>query len=144
MIEVKGADQLADLAKALKAAGDKDLQRELYAGINRAVKPLRADIKESARTNLPRRGGLAAVVAKSSLRTQRRTSATRSAGVRIVATNRFSLYRLNQGQIRHRSGTIQRITPGWWTEPTEAVAEDVRREIVKALNGISRKLDRRG
>lgn len=148
MIEVKGADQLADLAKALKQAGDKDLQRELYAAINRAVKPVRADIKQSARSNLPRRGGLAADVARSSITTRRRSSVSRASGVQIVARNaKLSLHHLNKGQVRHplKSGgfTIQRIKPGWFSGPTEAAASDVRNEILKALNTVSAKLNRK-
>lgn len=145
MIEVKGADQLAALAKQLKAAGDKGLQKELYAGINRAAKPVVQEIRKSANGGkIPRRGGLAAAVGKSSIRTQRRVSSTRTAGVRIVATNKFSLYHLNQGIVRHpvfgKGQVVQRIQPGFWSDPTEAVAEDVRREIVKVLESVAGKL----
>lgn len=146
MIEVKGADQLAAVAKALKAAGDKDLQREMYRGINNAVKPIKAAIRESEKENLPRRGGLAASVGKGKLLTRRRSS-SRTSGVRIVAKSKHSLYHLNQGIVRHPTRqrgvyTIQRIRPGFWTEPTEENAEEARREVEKVLNDIMAKLER--
>ena len=145
MIEVEGVDELVRLSRALKEAGAKDLQREMYAGINRAVKPLRNSIKQSARDNLPVRGGLANAVARSRVQTRRRTS-DRGAGVRVVAKNRFSLYHLDRGEVRHRRAngglTVQRIEPGWWTQPTDAVGDDVRRELVQALERVAAKLER--
>lgn len=145
MIEIKGADQLADLAKRLKEAGDRELQRELGKAINSAVKPVKQAIHDSAETTLPRRGGLAEEAASSRIVTRRRSGAR--AGVRVVAQSpKLSLYHLNQGIVRHRSKsgwTIQRITPGFWDKPTQELAEDARREIVAALDEVAKKLDGR-
>ena len=127
-VEVEGADQLARLAKALKEAGNKDLQRELSKALNRAMKPLKADIKQSALDNLPKRGGYAAAIAASRLATRRPNNA-KGTGLRIIGRNKYSLYHADQGVIRHGDGKDQPITPGWWTKPTEAIAPDVRREV---------------
>jgi hypothetical protein len=142
VIEVQGADQLARLARQLKEAGDKGLQAELGKAINRALKPVKADIKQSAGT-LPNRGGLAARVARTPLRTRRSKS-----GVRIVAKGTLSLWHLDQGIIRHRkggdinAGKVLRTRPGWWTIPTEAAAPEVRREIVAAMDAVAKKIGR--
>jgi hypothetical protein len=146
MITIEGADQLARLAKQLKEAGDKGLQAELGKAINRALKPVKADIKQSAATMLPKRGGLAAKVAKSRITIRRRTG--RTAGVRLVATNTISLYHLDKGIIRHRkggdidAGKVQPTEPGWMTKPAEAAAPKVRAELVQAMDDIAKKIVR--
>jgi hypothetical protein len=146
VIEVQGADQLARLAKQLKEAGDKGLQKELSQAIMRATKPVKADIKQSLGT-LPQRGGLARRAAATKLTTRRRTAA-KTAGVRIVGKGTVSLYHLNQGQIRHRkggdigAGKVQPVTPGVWDRPTEAAAPKVRAELVAAMDDITRKIGR--
>jgi hypothetical protein len=147
VIEVQGADQLARLAKQLREAGAKDLQAELGKAINRATKPVKADIKQSLGEMLPQRGGLAKRAAATKLTTRRRTSA-KAAGIRIVARGTLSLYHLNKGQIRHRkggdinAGKVQPITPGVWTKPTEAAGPEVRKEIVQAMDDIAKKIGR--
>jgi len=145
MIEVQGADQLGRLSKALKEAGNKDLQRELSKAINRAMSPVKDDLKQSARTSLPQRGGLADAIAGSKFATRRKAS-KKAAGIRLVATNVYSLYHLDKGEVRHRRKgggfSIQRIEPGWWTKPTEAAAPGVRRALVKAMDDVARKIEK--
>jgi hypothetical protein len=147
VIEIQGADQLARLAKQLREAGAKDLQAELGKAINRATKPIKADIRQSLKENLPKRGGLAKRAAASRLTTRRRTAA-KTAGVRIVAKGTLSLYHLNQGQVRHRKdgkidgGKVQSIAPGVWDKPAEAALPEVRRELVAAMDAVAKKIVR--
>jgi hypothetical protein len=61
----------------LKDAGDKDLQRKLYAGITRAMKPVRAEAEKSLFEVLPKRGGLAAAKRR---QVKFRTSPARGSG----------------------------------------------------------------
>lgn len=151
MIEVKGADQLASLAKVLRETGAKDLQRELGKAINRAVKPVKDDIKASAKDTLPSSGGLAARAAKSPIRTRRRSSQNGQAGVRLVSGDRtLSMWHLNEGIVRHRrkgkrpeEWAVQKIDDGFWDEPTGKAAPNVRRELVKAMDVIAKKIDKR-
>jgi hypothetical protein len=145
-IEIRGANQLADLSRALRQAGDKDLQKELGRAVNAAVRPLKDDLKASARSRLPHSGGLAEQIAKSSFVTRRRAG-QRVAGVRVVGRSKFSLYHLDRGEVRHRkkgeppaAWTVQRIRPGWWTDPTENAAPEIRAELVKAMDDIARKI----
>jgi hypothetical protein len=147
VIEVQGADQLARLAKQLREAGAKDLQAELGKAINRATKPIKADINQSLAENLPKRGGLAKRATATKLTTRRRTSA-KTAGVRIVGKGTLSLYHLDKGQVRHRkggdinAGQVQSIAPGVWTKPAEAAAPEAQRELVAAMDDITRKIGR--
>jgi hypothetical protein len=142
VIEVRGGDELFKLAKALKEAGNKDLQQELSKGINRAMRPVKSAVRTSA-DSLPQRGGLAARVKASRLSTRR---PNRTKGLRLVAQNNLSLWHLDQGQVRHRTangwGETQPIRPGWWTRPTEGAAPEVRREILAAMDEVARKIDR--
>lgn len=147
MIEIQGVDQLVHLSKALKAAGDKELQRELSKGISQAMKPLTAAVRQSALRTLPSRGGLAQKVAKSQMRVNRRAG-SKIAHVRLVAKSSYHLGQLNRGINHHPvfgdrdAWVTQRVTPGWWTKPTEAAGPNVRREVIAAMDRVARKIER--
>jgi hypothetical protein len=149
-LQIKGADQLGALAKALRQAGDKELQKELYAGLNRATKPLRQAAKESAERNLPQRGGLNKRVAKARMSTRR--SAGRNPGVRIVAKGLDQLSRMDaKGEVKHPTygrrdrWVTQEIreAQGWFSDPMKAGAPAVRRELIKTLDKVARKVARK-
>jgi hypothetical protein len=147
VIEVDGAEKLAQVARRLKDAGDKDLQRQLYAALNRAMKPVRAATQRSLVDILPKGGGLSAAKSRQvKFRTSRRTGA-RQAGIRLVAKG-GQLGRMDrQGQFRHPvfghgPWVTQRITPGWFTQPAEAAAPQARQEILQALDDVARELDK--
>lgn len=148
-VSVTGADKFAAVAKALKQVGDKELQKELYSSINRATKPMRAEAKKSAEQNLPRSGGLNKRVARARMSTRRR--AGRNPGVKIVATGMSQLGLIDRGRVRHpvfghRDRMVNQSIPqarDWFTKPMEDGAKDVRREIVKTLDDIAKKLARR-
>jgi hypothetical protein len=146
MIEVRGADQLARLSAALRAAGDKGLQIELNKAINRATGPIKVDIHQSAGVELPHRGGLAARAARSRLATRSRRGA-RVSGVRVVSTDRsLSMWHLNQGIARHhRKGgwTQQHIRGGFWDDATQKAGPQARRELEAAMAAIAHRIGMR-
>jgi hypothetical protein len=154
MTDIRGADQLAKLAKQLKEAGDKGLQRELSKAISQATKPVKEAARQSALETLPKRGGLAARVAGSRFST-RRYASSRASGIRIQAKNAYALGRLDKGRVRHPvfadqgktrdewTWVTQIIWPGWWTKPTKAAAPAVRREIEQAMQTVANKIGRR-
>lgn len=141
-VEVRGIDQLGDLAKKLRRAGRKDLQKELYAALNRATKKPRAEVQRRARQTLPRRGGLAARVATSRLSTRRRRS-----GVRVIDAGNLSLSAIDAGTVTHpvfgrRSTWVrQSVRPGFFTRPMLRSAPEARREIERALGRIAREIE---
>lgn len=148
-MRVEGADQLARLSRHLKEAANKDLQRELSKAISKATKPVKDDIKQSARGSLPSRGGLAARAARGRIVTRRRNS-RRESGVRIVSADRsLSLWHLNQGMVRHRqggdinAGKVQRIPPGFWDKAVRDAGPPARRELERSMQEIIRKIGRR-
>jgi hypothetical protein len=146
-VRVKGAEELVRLSRQLRAAGDQELRRDFYRGLNRASKPLKEAAKQNAGRVLPRRGGLAALVAKSRLSTSVRGGGA-NPGVRITGKGRMDLDRMDRGQVRHpvfgnrRVWVVQSVTPRWFTEPMEAGAEDVRTELLSVFDDVARRLGR--
>jgi hypothetical protein len=144
-VQIRGTD-LARLARQLREAGEKGLQRELGQGINRAMKPLKAELKQSALNTLPSAGGLAAKVAASRFRTRRRSS-MRVSGIRLEVVNDYALGLLDKGIVKHPvfgrgKKVTQRIEPGWFTRPTMAAAPRVRFEIQQAMQRVANQIQR--
>lgn len=148
-IEVTGLDDLVRVARALKAAGDegKGLRKELYAGLNRATKPVRADLKSAVSPSLPQGGGLAALVAQRSRFSVSTRTAQRTTSVRIVARGkgrRTLQSATQQGEIRHKvfgrpdSWVTQTagVTPGLLAEQFEHDKPVVRREVLAAIDRV--------
>ena len=144
-VGISGAEQLADLSRRLKAAGEKELQRELSKAVNAAVKNVRQVVKQSAMDRLPNRGGLAARAAKAASPRVRRNGN----GVRVVAVGKKGmkdLVRLDGGEVRHpvfgnRSAFVgQAVVPGFWTRPMEETSEQARQEIQAAVEAILAKI----
>jgi hypothetical protein len=149
-VEVHGAEELAALSRRLKAAGDKGLQRELSKGIAKAMEPLKRELPASARSHLPRRGGLGNLVAQSKVRTSRRNSG-RAVGLRLQAANpNLQLRKLDDGELKHpvfrRAGrpvvwVTQPVRPGWFTDPTQAAAPVVRAQVQAAMSAVAAQID---
>lgn len=145
-IRVEGVGELEKLGRQLREVGDKELRRELYKGVNRATKQLKADVKQEAAVSLPRRGGLAKLIASSRLSTSTRTTG-RDPGVRI--TGRLSghdLQAIDRGRLRHpvfgnRSRWVtQQIRPGFFTRPLQDGSGPVRDELLNVFDDIARRL----
>lgn len=146
MYELHGAEGLARLSRALKAAGEKDLQKHLSKAISDGMKPVRAALPQSAQ-RLPKRGGLAARVAGSKTRIQRRNTG-RAVGVRLRVDNPENITRMDKGTVRHPvfgrwlpNVKPQPVPPGWFTEPTDAarpafgiVVDEAMRAVVDEIN----------
>lgn len=146
---IAGLQRFAKLSKDLRVAGDKDLRKELYRGLQRATKPLKDDAKANARRVLPGRGGLADRVARARFNT--RSRAGRNPSVKITAQDAkgrsVDLVALDDGSVRHptfgrRPWVKQDVTPGWFTEPMQAGAPEVAREVIAAIDAVITKFER--
>lgn len=141
-IQVVGGQQFARVAAAFRRA-EGELPGELLTALEKAAVPLQKAATKSAAANLPKRGGLAQVVAGSGMSTKRVRS-----GVRIVAKGIDQLPFTNKGKVRHpvygrpQSWTTQSIPKAkdWFTNPMREGAPQVRKELVKALNKIARRI----
>jgi hypothetical protein len=137
------APDLRGLARDLKAAGRRDLQKELFSALNRATKPVREEIKANAFATLPASGGLNERVAASNV-------TVRGSGgrVRIVARpskrgGTFDPAKLDGGAVDHPTyghrPTVrnQRVQPGWFSEPAAAAGADVYDALNDAIEKVA-------
>lgn len=152
---VGGAEDFLKLSKALKAAGETELRKELNTELRRAAKPLIPMTRQAARSRLPQRGGLAESVARAPQRVQVRTG-EKTAGVRLVVASRRAAARAaNRGLIRHPvfadaaeprkdwTWVEQKVQGGWFDETVEREAPRVARPAIEqALESIAEKVVR--
>lgn len=151
-LRVEGADKFGKLAKELKQLGDKDLRKELYSGIARAVRPLSREVKKGTPKFLPRRYALEL---SKSLRIQTKKRPFRDPGITLKAVSKTSrgkgrdLASLNRGRLRHplygnrRYWYDQEVTPNWWTDPLLEGVDEVRKELVNVIDEIGKKLEKK-
>jgi hypothetical protein len=141
-IEVKGADKFAELAAKIRKANG-EMPEDLMRALEKTAPPLERAAKKSAAENLPKRGGLAAIVAGSGFTHQRRAS-----GIRIVARGITQLKLTNDGKVRHpvygEPGTwvgqaIPKAT-SWFTRPIMDGAPKIRDELSKAIEKVLREI----
>ncbi len=62
--EIRGFDEILALSKALKHAGETEMRKGLGNGLKQGVRPLIPLMSQAALSKLPKRGGLAARMAK--------------------------------------------------------------------------------
>lgn len=142
---IRGAEDLAKAAAAIKATGNRTLKRELARAIREAAKPATLAIKASALAELPRRGGLGKKVAASRVSTRVRTSA-RSAGVRVQATNLHDIAAMNRGRLRHpvfgnrQVWVNQEIKAGWFSDPADATKPVAQQRVRAAMERVQNQL----
>lgn len=137
-LRVTGSDSLARLARDLKRAGDVDLRRELLRAGRRMSAPIKAEVAASARTTLPRRGGLSTAVAAAKV-----TAATRLSGrdVGVTFSTQWAghdLEGIDRGLVRHpvygnrRRWVAQPVRPGYWTRAFEGPGAAIAHELFLA------------
>jgi hypothetical protein len=148
-VRVEGADAFLALSRRLKEV-DKDLRKSLHKRLRESAKTLTPKTRQAARSQLPSRGGFAALVARTPQRVQVRTGA-KTAGVRIVIGKKGSGARAaDSGTIRHpvfgdRSRFVsQQVEPGWFSQTAQDNAPEVREDVVKVLRDVAEELARRG
>lgn len=147
---IRGLQRFGKLSKDLREAGDKDLRKELYRGLQRATKPLKDAAKDSARSGeyIPRGGGLAERVARARYNTRAR--AGRNPSVKITAQDAkgrsVDLPALDAGTVRHPTfgrppWKTQQVKPGWFTDAMEAGAPQAQRDVIAAIDAVITKFE---
>jgi hypothetical protein len=151
-LEIQGAEEFAAVAKALKQAGEKDLQKELRVAIQRAAEPMVDAVREHIEQYLPDR--YAAVLAPAlktgqSWRTGGSVTGLVLTGYAKGRSKRRYVKAINAGILRHpvwgnRSAWVaQQVRPGFWDEPMANAAEKPTEEIQQALGDVAGKLARK-
>lgn len=145
---IKGAEDLLRLSKALKAAGQSELRKELHKTMRDAAKPIIPEIREAARKQLPSTGGLNERIARKPYRAQVRTG-VKTAGVRITGTKVDS--RINQGRVAHpvfgRPGStvVQQVpsADGYFDDTIRERGPEIRDELRAAFQDFLNRLARK-
>lgn len=145
--EIQGADQFLKLSKALKHAGRTELRKELNKRMRDGAKPLIPKARAEALSRLPQRGGLAKQIAKEPARVQTRTGS--DPGVRlVVGRKRGGARSANRGFIRHpvfgnrENWVDQQVKPGWFDDPMQASAPDIRKALQQGIEEVADKIVR--
>ena len=151
-IRITGAEQLRALARDLKREGEfgRGLKNELTAGMRAAGKPLVEAVKQSALDTLPRRGGLNVWTDTSRISVRNNLlGGLNRVGMRIVATKgNHDLEDMDKGTIRHpvhgnrKVWVKQSVTPGFFTKPLEAGADEVQAALILAMDITRRRLEK--
>jgi len=149
-VRTSGELKLARVGNAIKATGDKGLQRALRQAMQRSVKPLKAAARYGALRTLPVRGGLAERVAAAKF-SARVTTAGSRVGVRITGASADNLRRMDEeGLVRHpvfgnrHNWVDEKVRPGWFIDAEEGKAPEVRDNIDKELDALAGKLQAAG
>lgn len=144
---VRGANQFRELAERLYSSDRYDWTAEQFTkAIKESTVLLREEIIASALNTLPKRGGLAALVAGSEISQTMRRSGKR-AGVTIRAKNKNHINSMDLGFVRHplfgnrNKWYREAVNPGWWTKPTQASAPRVRAEIEAAMEIVKQRIE---
>jgi len=147
---VTGAADFAALSRRLKEAGETGLRRELYRAISRAAGPLADEISSAAhlRPYMPNRY---AEVLAADLRVSVSRRTGNDPGVSIRAKARAhsrKLQQLDDGIIEHPLWGNRKfwrkqfggMRSGFFTDPAEHAAPDMRDAILAAMRETARKI----
>lgn len=134
-VHVEGSRKIALVGRALRQMGtDRSILNEMTKQIRQSAPPLRDEIRQSARTTLPRRGGLGEWVARARINVSVKRGAT-TAGVYVnIGKNsihgRTDLQSLDAGTVRHplwgkrKYWYPQAVTPGFASRVIDGPAFD--------------------
>lgn len=152
-ISVKGSHELEALARRLKEAGGAELRKEMLRGFRAAGKDTIKSVRTSARSTLPKSGGLADLVAKSSFGVRTRLAGDKT-GVQIKGTGKTvrGLRDIDAGHVKHpvfaRSGdrkswawVVQSVKPGFFSDPIQKDLPQIRSSIQRVMADVARKIE---
>lgn len=139
---------LANLSRALKDVGGGEMRKLLLRRVRAAGKAAIPDVRQAALSELPKSGGLAALVASRSYGV-RSSYAGAGASVRIVGNGMKGLRSIDSGTVRHpvfgnRSTWVaQPVRPGFFSGTLASRAPAMRNEIEQVVADVRREIDRR-
>lgn len=143
--KVTGGNRAHALGKRLKALGDQDLEKQLRAGISRALKPATQAVKQSVPEYMP--SGYAPVLAAAlQLRVSNVSGGLRITGQAKGRPRPRRVTALNQGTVRHplwgdrNHWYVTKARAGFFDEPLRKQQPKIRAELDKVLDEVAAKL----
>jgi hypothetical protein len=157
MAEISAAaERFAELARALREAGETGLRKELYKALSDATKPLAAEIRSEANLKPRMPDRYAEILAADlSMRVLKNAGKNPSVSLRVKGRVRGRhVTRLNRGilthpvfgteaqealAMRHGAGwawVSQDIAPGFFDSPVERAGPQVREEVARAVRRV--------
>lgn len=151
MSGLSGVNQLADVARAARLAGDEFLPK-LKKELTKVGPPAKKAVRVAAEKKLPRAGGYAALMSRSlRVRVNADTSFT-GAGITIVTHaegkgRRRDVPAINQGILRHpvyghrrRKWVAQKVASGFWDDAMDETSDAAYRHVRGVLDETTRTL----
>ncbi len=159
--DIVGRVRLHEVAKAVRATGDKGLGREMSRALARTTVPIQTEIDAEAAKVMPVRGGYQAVLSKSLHHKTSQRTGSRSATVRLITYadgtgERRDVERLEKGELRHpvfgRSRTVRgrgrvpnpwavtRIRSGFHQRGTDSAADEATKQLGDVLDDFAARL----
>jgi hypothetical protein len=154
-MRITGLDDVAKLSRDLKAAGNKDLPKEMRAAGKRIAKPAQEAIRQAALDTLPGGGGLNEWVGnRLKFSTLVRLSG-KNVGIKIKtrhrgATGLSDLGALNRGKARHPlygnrdHWYLTEVPAGWVGKALNEMTDTAQEEFLAAVNEVARKFEAGG
>ena len=149
-IKVVGHHKLGRVARAARHAQDKDAASQLRKALTRVSKPLQKAVRDDTHKRLPRRGGHAKTIKKALRLTTKSKTSMRAAGItikcRAVGRKRHrDVGALEAGRLRHpvpgrRRWVLQKIPPHFFTGPINENVDQVREELLDAMDRVGRRV----
>lgn len=142
-LSISGTERLTSTARAMR---DAKVKEAVGLALRQSARPLGEAAKASALATLPRRGGLAAAVAGSSI-TFTPTVKGDAVGVRITPTGSYDSRSIDAGRLKHPVyghpvWVEQQVKPGWFTRPMNAAEPRVRAALTAALKAVAERIVR--
>lgn len=137
-VSSRGARDFLTVSKYLKEAGETGLRKQFHKTVTTAAKPLIPLVREAARRDLPKKGGLNERIAAKPYRVQARTGVN-TAGVRIVGSKvdpRINdLGRIAHPVFGHTPNVVQYdpAAKGYFDQTLERSAPLVQAEVLGAM-----------
>jgi hypothetical protein len=149
-IQITGGEQIAALAKAIKAEGaaGKGLQKTVRASIRTSAKPLGKFVAVSAGRALPRRGGVGYKVAGAAVTVSGNVGSSGISAKLKLRAKGYDLPAMDRGRLRHQVfgnrhvWVTQLVHPKVFTEPFKEGAPTVKRDIEKGLLEVAARIEK--
>lgn len=148
-LRTEGADDFDRIARALKEAADKDLQKAVSGALRDVAKPLGVEVLEEAADEFPHAGGFAAYLANKGKVLVSNNLRGRVAATEVIFRNKGVQFgSLNKGHLRHpvwaRSTETRRewtwvdqnVPSGAFTRAFEKRASRAREAALEAAQGV--------